>query len=80
MLSFELSFLDFLQEHLRNAFLDAVVPTLTKLGDYGILWILLTVGLLAFPKTRRVGLAAACALLLDLLLCNLLLKPLVARE
>ncbi|MCH5183571.1 MAG: phosphatase PAP2 family protein [Oscillospiraceae bacterium] len=80
MLSFELSLLDFLQAHLRCAFLDAVVPVFTKLGDYGILWILLTAGLLAFPKTRRVGLAAACALLLELLLCNLLLKPLVARE
>ena len=79
MLSFELSLLDFLQEHLRCAFLDAVVPVFTKLGDYGVLWILLAVGLLAFPKTRRVGLAVACALLLELLCCNLLLKPLVAR-
>ena len=80
MLSFELSFLDFLQEHLRCGFLDAVVPVVTKLGDYGVLWILLTIVLLAFPKTRKAGLATACALLLELLLCNLLIKPLVARE
>lgn len=79
MLSFELSLLDLLQEHLRNAFLDAAVPVFTKLGDYGILWILLAVGLLAFPKTRRIGLAVSCALLLEVLCCNLLLKPLVAR-
>ena len=80
MLSFELSLLDFLQEHLRNTFLDAVVPLFTKLGDYGILWVLLALGLLAFPKTRRGGLAVSCALLLELLCCNLVLKPLVARE
>lgn len=80
MLSFELSILDFLQEHLRCAFLDSVVPVFTKLGDAGIVWILLAIGLLAFPKTRRVGLAVACALLLDLLLCNLIVKPIVARE
>lgn len=80
MLSFELSVLDFLQEHLRCEFLDAVVPAVTKLGNYGILWILSAMALLAFPKTRRVGLAVACGLLLEALLCNLLLKPLVARE
>lgn len=80
MLSVELSILDFLQEHLRCAFLDVVVPAFTKLGDYGIVWILLAIALSAFPKTRRVGIAVACALLLDLLLCNLLIKPLVARE
>lgn len=79
MPSFELSLLDFLQEHLRCAFLDAVVPLFTRLGDYGILWILLALGLLAFPKTRRAGLAVSCALLLEVLCCNLLLKPLVAR-
>lgn len=79
MLSFELSILDFLQEHLRCAFLDAVFPLLTKLGDKGIIWILLTFALLAIPKTRKAGLAVACALLLELLVCNLLIKPLVAR-
>lgn len=87
MLSFELSILDFLQEHLRCAFLDTVVPLLTKLGNGGILWILCALALLAYPKTRkntrrdarRAGLAVACALLLQLLVCNLLLKPLVAR-
>lgn len=80
MLSFELSILDFLQEHLRNAFLDAVFPVITKLGDAGIVWILLALVLLAFRKTRSLGLAVACALLLDVLFCNLLIKPLVARE
>lgn len=79
MLSFELSVLDFLQEHLRCAFLDMLFPLLTKLGNGGILWILLTAVLLAIPKTRKVGLAVACALLLELLVCNLLAKPLVAR-
>lgn len=79
MLSFELSVLDFLQDHLRCTFLDTVFPLLTKLGDKGIVWILLTFVLLAIPKTRKAGLAVACALLLELLVCNLLVKPLVAR-
>lgn len=79
MVGFELSILDFLQAHLRCGFLDAVLPWVTKLGDRGILWIVLTFVLLAFRKTRRAGLAVGCALLLDLLVCNVCIKPLVDR-
>ena len=35
--------------------------------------------LLAFPKTRRAGACVACALVLDLLLCNIWLKPMIGR-
>ncbi len=80
MVDFELSILDFLQSYLRCGFLDVVLPWVTKLGDNGILWILLTFVLLAFRKTRRAGLAVGCALLLDLLVCNVCIKPLVNRE
>ena len=36
-------------------------------------------GLLVIRRTRRQGAAVACGLVLDLLACNLLLKPLVGR-
>ena len=52
---------------------------ITRLGDSGILWVTLTAVLLVFRKTRRVGCVLAAALLIDAVLCNLLLKPLVAR-
>jgi undecaprenyl-diphosphatase len=51
----------------------------TYLGEYGALWILLALVLLARKDTRRVGLAVAAALILEVLLCNCILKPLVAR-
>ena len=35
--------------------------------------------LLAIPKTRRAGACVACALVLDLLLCNIWLKPMIGR-
>lgn len=78
MTAFELSILDWIQT-LRCGFLDAVMPVLTKLGDGGIIWIGLTLVLLCTRRYRRTGLTLVCALLLDVVCCNLVLKPLVAR-
>ena len=60
-------------------FLDTVMPALTRLGDSGVIWIVLAAALLLFPRTRKYGLAAALALVIGALLCNVTLKPLVAR-
>ena len=75
----DLSILDWIQAHLRCGFLDHVVPAITMLGEVGWIWILLAVVLLAREKTRKLGAAVAISLVLDLVLCNLLLKPIVAR-
>jgi undecaprenyl-diphosphatase len=56
------------------------MPLVTYLGEYGLLWILLALVLLSRKDTRRVGLAVAAALILEVLLCNCVLKPLVARD
>lgn len=74
----EFQILDFIQE-LRTPFGDAVMPLITSLGNAGLLWIALTAVMLLIPKKRRTGGILLCALLLDLLLCNILIKPLVAR-
>jgi undecaprenyl-diphosphatase len=78
-MSFELSILDFIQTHLQCGFLDTVIPFITKLGDGGILWIIGTVVMLLIPKTRRLGAAMAVSLALEIVCCNIILKPLVAR-
>ena len=74
----ELTFLQFLQS-LHSPMLDGSMGFITRLGDSGILWVTLTELLLVFRKTRRVGCVLAAALLVDAVLCNLILKPLVAR-
>lgn len=56
-----------------------MLPWVTHLCDHGEIWILLAAMLLAFPKTRRAGACVACALMLDLLLCNIWLKPMIGR-
>lgn len=59
--------------------LDNFMIALSLMGDNGLVWIIVTLVLLARRETRCYGLVCACALLLSLLLCNVLLKNLVAR-
>ena len=75
----DLSVLDWIQTHLRCGLLDHIVPVITMLGEAGWIWILLAVVLLARKNTRKLGTAVAISLVFDLILCNLLIKPLVAR-
>ena len=79
MQALEFAILDWIQLHLRRGFLDALLPLITHLCDHGEIWILLALILLVIRRTRRQGAALACGLVLDLLACNLLLKPLVGR-
>lgn len=74
----ELRFLDFLQT-IHTPLLDKILAFITSLGNAGIIWIVLAVVLLILPKTRKMGIIVAAALLMDLILCNLILKNLVAR-
>ena len=75
----ELAILDFIAEHMRCGFLDFLMPKITLLGDAGIFWIILAVALLIPKKTRKTGLMMAVALILGLIVCNITIKPLVAR-
>lgn len=79
MMSFDFSILNYLQEH-RTAFGDTVMPLITYLGNAGAIWIVLGAVLCFFPKYRKAGITVLTALVLTLIVCNLCLKPLVARE
>ena len=77
--SFDLPILDWIQAHLQSGFMDTIMPIITVFGDAGIFWIACAVVLLFFPKTRKIGLGMGIAMALGLLVCNVTLKPLVAR-
>ncbi len=77
-MGFELNILDWFQT-LHTPVLDKFMTSVTKLGNAGIFWIILTVLFLLIPKMRKTGAVMAAALIIDLLLCNVLLKNLVAR-
>ncbi|MEG1107808.1 MAG: phosphatase PAP2 family protein [Oscillospiraceae bacterium] len=69
----------FIQDNLRTPFFDGFFVFITKLGDFGLLWIALGLALLIPKKTRRGALTLLLALLLTLIVNNYLIKPLVAR-
>ena len=79
MQAMELYILDWIQAHLRCGFLDAVLPIISWTCNHGELWILLAVCLVLRKRTRAQGWTVATALVLDLVCCNLLLKPLIGR-
>ena len=74
----ELAILDWIQLHLRCGFLDAVLPAVSRTCNHGELWIALA-AILLLVKRQRQGAAVACALALDLVSCNMILKPLIGR-
>lgn len=57
----EISILDWIQS-MRTPIGDVVVPLITRLGDAGMIWILLSVVLLLNPRTRKSGAILAAAL------------------
>lgn len=75
----ELTLLDWMQTF-RCGPLDTLMPFLSRLADRGEIWILLAAVLLLFPKHRKQGITVCCALILDLLACNMILKPLIGRD
>ena len=77
--SFDLPILDWIQANLQSPLMDTIMPIITLFGDAGIFWIALSVLLLFFPKTRRMGLGMAFAMIMGLIVCNMTLKPLVGR-
>ena len=77
--SFDLPILEWIQENVANGFLDFLMPIITIFGDAGIFWIACAAVMLIFPKTRKTGLAMGVALVMGRLVCNICLKPLVAR-
>ena len=78
-ISFDLPILDWIQEHLVCKAMDIAMPIITLFGDAGIFWIACAVILMLIPKTRKTGFGMLFALLMGLLVCNIILKPVIAR-
>ena len=78
-ISFDLPILDWIQANLQSGFMDKFMPFITIFGDAGIFWMVWAGVLLIFRKTRKMGIGMFIAMILGLLVCNITLKPLVAR-
>ena len=78
-ISFDLPILEWIRTTLWCEPLDVAMPIVTMFGDAGIFWMVCAALLFLFPKTRKTGLGMAIAMVIGLVVCNMTLKPLVAR-
>lgn len=74
----EIKILDLIQG-IRTPEIDKVMCIITSLGNAGAIWIILAFMLLIIPKTRKSGILLAVALLIDVVVCNGILKNLFGR-
>lgn len=71
--------LEKIQQGIANPFLDAIMPVITRLGDIGMIWILLGILLLCSKKYRKFGGILLLSLLAGTIFVNAIVKPIVAR-
>lgn len=76
--TFELNILNQIQKF-RNNFLDHIMVAVTKFGDYGSVWILLCL-FLYIKGNIHLTFHLISALITESVLCNLFLKPVIARS
>lgn len=79
LMNLELDMLNWVQSLTGSRIFDGFWIFLSRIGDYGFVWIVSTAILLAFPKTRKIGAMCSVSLLLGLVFTNILLKNMVAR-
>lgn len=75
----DFAILDWIQQVFKCEFMDWFMPFITKFCDGGIFFIALTILLLMIPKTRKLGLAAAFALIINHVATNIVIKNIVCR-
>lgn len=72
--------LEWIQETLRSGVLDTLMLMITRLGNGGMIWIIIGVLLIVPRHTRPLGLMLLSGLAIGALVGNLTLKPLIARD
>lgn len=79
MADIEFAILDFIQDNFRTNFGNFIMPLITALGNKGMIWIITGLILCISKKYRKSGIIILTALVFSAIICNLTLKPLVAR-
>lgn len=75
----DIDILNSIQNSLKTPLLDNIMQKITTLGDFGIIWIFLLIVFLSTKEFKEVGKTMAIAMLISFIICNLLIKPVVAR-
>lgn len=78
-MNIEFEILNFIRDSFSGPFMDVLMKLITFLGDEGWFWIVSGVVLSIIPKTRKIGFTVCLSMIFSLLVCNLTLKPIIAR-
>ena len=78
-MDWEFTVLNMMQKYLRSPVLDAITITVSTLGKLGLIWIVMAIICLITKKYRRLGTKMSLALILTLINCSFILKPVVQR-
>ena len=76
---FETNILEAVRRLISCEALDGIMKFLSAINNHGEVWLAAALIMLLMPKYRRTGVGVLAALLLEVLLCTLFLKPLVGR-
>ena len=79
LMNFDMVILDLIQGNMKSGLMDSIMPLISHLGDSGLVWIILSIGLVIPKKTRKLGFVMIIALVLNGIICNIILKPMLAR-
>ncbi|WP_295217379.1 phosphatase PAP2 family protein [Ruminococcus sp.] len=72
--------LNLIQEYFSCSFLNFLMPKITFLGNGGLIWIVMAIIMLFWAKYRKTGIMVGVGLLEGVIIGNILLKNLIARE
>jgi len=73
------SILGFIQSHIQNPFFDRIIPLISKLGNIGTIWIIISIIFILSKKYRKAGILGICSLLISAVLGEALLKNIIGR-
>ena len=81
ILTFDNNVIKFVNEHMKSRVMDKIMRFVSALGNNGALWLGIAFGLILMGKEkRRIGTLMLLSLGLEASVCNLVIKPTVARD
>ena len=78
-MDWEFQILDSIQKNLSGNIMNKLMCYVSTLGNCGTLWIILTIIMLFFKKTRKYSITCALSLIIMFLTCNVFIKNTVCR-
>lgn len=78
--SIDLNITHFVMNHISNYFLNPIMTLITKLGNAGFIWIIISLILISNKKYRKVGILTLIAIATNYLIGDIIIKHIVERS